>query len=435
LKTNEQALHQLTRCFNKGVSPDTPRPGSITDFLLTTKWNPKKEAFDAVNLDGFVIANKKWNHSLADIGTVYHDIKAKNDLPQNPSLDELTPFYWSAGLVLHPDFAMKYWKFMEHKKNMQSVPQISGFYKAFPNATLFEMAVKGAGQFTRGQVYAGVNLNVYRRPNAGLVMTSFQLFNPHVTGIQQLPWMINMNGVPIWSKSGPAFMGTHEIFKQQVNAGSDENNLHNPAVQQDQEMLLVSYVVPPALNDGAVDTASRLFWPNDLMDDVKTVAHETDSTHATPVHHKEIEGEYPTNSKRWIIGQRNDCFVAVSCTRTFTWDFKGPSQKDEKGAWLDNEMTFLDSRIGTPVVIPRLVCNQDGHSWLVVVGTKRVEVGATCTGEYNNVNEFIDNKLQHIRVEEEVEKTTSVSIKYDVKVLDQGQPTPLNYHKSMTRED
>jgi hypothetical protein len=413
LKSYDQAIHQLTRCFNNGVCPDKAGPHNITDFLLTTTWNPKQKMFDMIESDGFVMVNQKWSHSMNDIRTVYNAVKGKHKLPEDPTLDELTPFYWSAGLVMHPDFATKYWNFLHHHKNMQSAPQISDLYKDFSNPQLLQAVMIAGGQFSRGQLYAGVNLNVYRRPKHGLVMTSFQLFNPNITGFQQLPWMINMNGVPIWSKSGP-----QTLKQEKLKINFDENNIHNPAVQQDHDMLLVSYVVPPTLQMLSYDTASRLFWPNDLMDEVKTVAHKDNFENAVSVPRGGKPEEYPTNSDRWIIGKRNDCFVAVYCTHPFEWHFDGPCIPNPKhnpdkddDPWLDDEMTFHDGP-DKSIVIPRLVCKQTRHSWLIVVGT---------IPEYNDIKEFYEKRLFSITVKE----TTPSHAEYTINVT--SDKTSLHY--------
>ena len=56
--------------------------------------------------------------------------------------------------------------------------------------------------YAAGQNYSGVILNVYKSPNGGVVMSSFDKYNVNLRSYQQNPWMVNFVGAPLWSQSG-----------------------------------------------------------------------------------------------------------------------------------------------------------------------------------------------------------------------------------------
>jgi hypothetical protein len=97
---------------------------AITDFLITSNWRPDSDdniygtkhhpsfnAIDALTFTGFL--SIPMNHSTDFIRQLYQSSDATlchestfiniNKLPVDsiPAL-ELTPFYWSAGLITHP---------------------------------------------------------------------------------------------------------------------------------------------------------------------------------------------------------------------------------------------------------------------------------------------------------------------------------------------
>ena len=60
-------------------------------------------------------------------------------------------------------------------------------------------------------------------------MTSFSEYNVGLRGYQQMPWMVNFNGVGIWSQSGDLEKNYH--------------NISGPSIKQDKNVLLVVYAM------------------------------------------------------------------------------------------------------------------------------------------------------------------------------------------------
>jgi hypothetical protein len=81
---------------------------------------------------------------------------------------------------------------------------------------------------SKGQAYTSIFLNLFKSPSRSVVMTSFDRYNVGRHAFQQNTWMVNMNGVGIWSQSG-AFRDMEII------------NISNPAVTQQGNILLAVY--------------------------------------------------------------------------------------------------------------------------------------------------------------------------------------------------
>jgi hypothetical protein len=90
LRTHGHNVNQLIRLLI-GVSPDEFGPNSLTDFLLTTSWRPNDAVLQDYFVEGFI--RKQMNPSLEMLETVFNVDKC--GLPEK----EMTPFFWSAGLV------------------------------------------------------------------------------------------------------------------------------------------------------------------------------------------------------------------------------------------------------------------------------------------------------------------------------------------------
>lgn len=106
--------------------------------------------------------------------------------------EELTPFHWSAGLVLHPQFTVATSRYQRLKK-MEGNKHLWAL--SYLYAGQLEALTASFDLFSRGQQYCDVELNVYKRSQHGLCLSSFERFNPHVSGFQQLPWMANVMGL------------------------------------------------------------------------------------------------------------------------------------------------------------------------------------------------------------------------------------------------
>lgn len=423
MRVFDHNINQLVNLLNQGISPNPHSVTALTDFLLTTNWVPKAEALQALHFDGF-IHNIRMSHDLDDLPFLY------SQPFENSSnvIDEFTPLYWSAGLITHPQMA-------EKTRNYQSKKALTKNKHLWPLSYFFFSDVSFASSmqqyehFSKGQVYTGIKLNVYKRPTYGLVFSSFELYNPHYCGFQQFPWIANLRGVPIWSQSG---LGSESI------SGFGIHNTHNPAIQQIQDIMLITYLAPDALSGLFVrnlfSSHVRFFWPIPLFDKhiVKEYSKQSNEDNAKVREKKKIFPSFsfkgngkaqmikkspilPSNEdesimksdkhKVWCIGQRESLFVAVLCTKGVYLDYKDTN---------DARFTYRVDDSSVTVTIPRLICEAKRHSWIVVVGTIM---------EYPDIDAFIDSKLSHITVQEEIKDGVS----YDILIVDGERQLRYSY--------
>jgi hypothetical protein len=421
LKTFDQPTQHLIRLMIGGKGPETAKPHKMTDFLLTSRWRPKQVHIDALHEEGFVLNKYTCNNALEDIEQLYKELvvppRDYSVLNDNHASDEYTPFYWSSGLIMHPQLAAKTFSYIV-KHNLQNAHSIS-YIHWFGTSEIFAASMKAVSQFSRGQMYCGINLNLYRNPSAGLVMSSMNLFNPHVANFQQMPWMINLNGVPMFSKCGP-----QKISIASIKIPFEVNNIHGPAVQQDGNTLLVTYITPPFLVDTAnlySNLDSRVFWPSQFLTSIGTVPMGASFGSMKKQGESDFDLSLPY---QWIIGQRNQICVGILCTQAVKLDTSLTVGDTEDPP--ESEFTYLDaSGVEQVTQIPRLVCSKRGHSWVIVVNTMK------------NIQDFVENKLKNILVIENrpggsTRSTRSDKFKYDVTVTDSTAGSSLlSYAKEM----
>lgn len=56
--------------------------------------------------------------------------------------------------------------------------------------------------YSAGQNYLGVILNRYKSFHGRIVLSSFEMYNVGLQSYQQVSWMANISGLPIWTESG-----------------------------------------------------------------------------------------------------------------------------------------------------------------------------------------------------------------------------------------
>lgn len=78
--------------------------------------------------------------------------------------------------------------------------------------------------YSKGQSYTGINLNTFKSPTRKVIMTSFDQYNVSHQAYQQISWMVNLNGIGIWSQSGDIGY-----------------NAYTPAITQSYNITLVVY--------------------------------------------------------------------------------------------------------------------------------------------------------------------------------------------------
>jgi hypothetical protein len=438
--------------MNNGRSRNPYGASALTDFLLTTNWKPKLQAFEILQFDGF-LPQIPLSHEIETISSIYG-----NDIYNTSShvIDEYTPFYWSAGLITHPLIASKT-RHYQRKKQLEKNKHLWPVAYLFFSDNSFVSNMEYYDHFSCGQVYTGIKMNLYKRPNHGLITSSFSLYNPHYCGFQQLPWIINLKGIPIWSQSG---LGSESI------AGFGIHNTHNPAVQQVNDIMLVSYLAPSSLINSLIirnlfSYKVRLFWPFPLFDRhiIKEYGKESSqensknekkkksgwlsSSFSSSISSSRIASKdqsyvknlknlkeslkkefllYPTDkeehflrndrTKVWCIGQYDNLYIAVLCTKPVKIDY----QDSDDGHFQDIGMNGQKYT----VMIPRLVCEEKYQSWILIVGTNQ---------EYPTIEAFIDQRISKVVIVEEERDHHTI---YYVDVIDGTHH--LNYHYDLKKK-
>lgn len=361
-------VNQLIKLFtDKQQSPDAFQPMQLTNFLLTTSYLPPEEIFALIDFNGFTCV--QINHPRGNIRELYKSSRDKYALPTVITDDELIPFYWSAGLIVHPEFAKETLQYQISRyltRNNHLKPL------AWAGSTwLTERLLKSYSHFSAGQSYTGdrgVVLNVYKRSSHGLLMSSFDRFIGGISGFQQFPWVVNLCGVGLWSQSGKGSEGI---------GGWGITNTHNPHVTQRGAVLIAAYVKPSILKTAIVGNLfsghSQLFWPEAFLDmsvkvtNAAVVGGDGGSSSEDPMKKDWLDGA-------WWVGQRGSCFIGVTCTHET--ELVCTPVKDA-----ELEATVGETYKGGKAHAQRRVCKASCHAWIVLVGT---------TEEYSDLSVFVD---------------------------------------------
>lgn len=367
--------HNINNLINLlvGVSPDEKNySGSqLTDYLTTTRWRPRAQLLDCFNLKGRLHL-PQCSHAAGAFDEVY----ASGDAAALLTADELVPFAWSAGLVLHPAFAERTKRYLK-SKNMQNNATFS-LLKYVPSFLAGALS-NSLAHLSSGQTYCGVGLNVYK--SGGLVLTSLDRFNPQRAGFQQLPWCCNLGDVGLWSQSGGGAEGV---------VGFHLTNTHNPCCVQAGTLLLCSYVAP---RHGVVSSVLKLghqswvCWPRTLFSEAKTFAPPASA--APPrsgfwaFRRGSTEGQSLTLGGAWRVGRRNGCLVGVLCTRP-TDECSRPCADTRVEARVDERLV--------EVQCSRLICRDEVCSWIVVVGLD---------SDFASVDDFYQQRCLAVEIDEQ----------------------------------
>lgn len=393
-----------------GRSPDEMFSSSITDYLLKTTWQPKEDAFLALYSTGLP-EKEKMNHTLQEIEEIYGKAILEGSSSKSNEVDEFTPLYWSAGLITHPKFFRRTRAFQRAKKmdNNKHLWPLANFL--IPDG-LFARQFDYYELFSSGQMYTDMDLSVFKDPREGLVLSSFELYNAHNCGFQQLPWIANVAGLPVWTQSGA---GSESI------AGFGIHNTHNPAVQQRRGLLLVSYVAPRLLTKTMIvgnifSYHVRCFWPMQFFDEEEVISHEAicqlsqqesaSQPNALPDNRR---GDKLQNARAkqiekmtWMIGRKCGAYIAVLCTAKCTWDTRS-----------SNDAMLQPTRSDEKQCIPRRTTTSKAHSWVIVVGS---------ASEFSTLDNFKRYKLSAI-----VCSDSNRDRRYQVTVTDSHTQESMNY--------
>lgn len=90
---------------------------------------------------------------------------------------------------------------------------------------LAESLMESYEYYSGGQNYTGVILKGFRSLTGRIILSSFEMYNVGLQSYQQIPWMGNIAGLPIWTQPGGGV------------------NNFSPAVRQEGPLLVCAYVV------------------------------------------------------------------------------------------------------------------------------------------------------------------------------------------------
>mmetsp|Transcript_7015 Transcript_7015/g.11733 ORF Transcript_7015/g.11733 Transcript_7015/m.11733 type:complete len:848 (+) Transcript_7015:116-2659(+) len=375
LRTHQHNINQLMNLLI-GTSHDPLNTSSITDFILTTSWRPNLEQLKAVwQYDGTFEAmpmSPPWQSTRA----LYTRLaQAEGGVEEA----ELTPLYWSAGLITHPEFVFDTRCYQKSKKLTKN-KHLSMLSYLSPGS--LQSCMGNYVTLAAGQAYTGITLHIHKRPVHELVLTSFEDFNPHLASFQQLPWIANVSGVGVWSQAGT---GAEGVLSFGIT------NTHNPVVRQQGSLLIASHVAPASLTGRLLmgslfSYAVRLYWPFQLMDGgwcVFPYGAENEAA-ATPDDVSVLDTAVKTPGM-WVAGQRGSAYVGVYCSQRCKMDHR----KSKDGEMKLREDKFSKEETSHPT--SRRVCDQHRHSWVVVVAT---------TKEHATLQKFVNERCLKVIVAE-----------------------------------
>lgn len=368
-----------------GVSPEPFSGSIITDFITTTTWRPGVQLMDCFQLSGRTFL-AHCSHAALDFDTVYQT--------SDPALStlEMTPFAWSAGLILHPAFAGRTKEYLK-VKGMQESQTLSQL-KYVPSFLAGALS-KSLSHLSEGQSYCGLSLNVYK--SAGIVLTSFDKYNPQRAGFQQLPWCLNFAGVGMWSQSGSGTQGA---------LGFHLTNTHNPCCVQTGTLLLCSYVAPSHLMTASVSGSilklgyeSWTVWPAALCQEVASFPPSVCFSALEPTTIFGFQKALPVGSGKggvWRVAKRRCYYVGLLCTRPTVECTRSFSDTQvEMRVTVDRpeavDSTASEKTTYTTVQCARIICRDKACSWVIVVGQE---------AEHPSLREFYETRCLPLQIDE-----------------------------------
>ena len=313
----------------------------INNFITTSRWRPKDEAFAARDGQGNRCAERVSHDHDEALDEVYGI-----DLWSTPLLDIISrkshllkyvPLYCIASSLMNPAFYKKTWYYIE-LYDIQSVETLL--------SELSPLAV-GGDHFKLGQRYTGIRMQVEKQHVHSIVLSSFEDYNVGNYSFQQKSWMANIGGVPIHAICQP------RIDLQIGMVGMDWldpsghltvlQNATNPLIQQDGMFMLVSYKETPYPTSGVV----YLYWPAKCFDNpIDASDKKRLPSNSEPLRYQfqnEIVG-----SGKWLIGKRDGAYIGIY-TGHDTWQTYLPPLRllnDQK--LFKDDSKILDKRLHRP---------------------------------------------------------------------------------------
>lgn len=243
-------------------------------FMVTSTFVP--------NID-YSKFTKKYNVTY-NIGT----LKAGMDFDKvysKLSRDDKTLFQWSAGNYFneHIDDTLD----LMDKYNLDA----HSHFKSEPYTTILNLFPKSVLKSTSSTLKAftdcsdltNINYNIYNHGNYSL--TCLENYNRGKLGAQQLPFIINLDGTPIFTQSGKV--------SSVGNLDEANGNSHLPYVKQEKNIALVMY------------------QPYDL---IKSSAKAANLDLTVYLYLNQTEFDEVVQNKNWIFVRKNNSYAAIYST-------------------------------------------------------------------------------------------------------------------------
>ena len=163
-----------------------------------------------------------------------------------------------------------------------------------------------------GSVISGNTIRLYR--SNGSMLSSVTDFWPGRVGYQTFVWMAVCDDVAVWTQSGT-------VYENWLDRNGDITNSHLPAsILQESNVALIVYQPYSPIRSESNEVA--LYWPMQRFDNVTTVIPENSSDMGSPflgsilgwlIWVWQLIFGAPSPLGSWVLGQRNDSYIAVYC--------------------------------------------------------------------------------------------------------------------------
>ena len=242
----------------------------IGSFMVTSSYVP--------NIDYSTFTNKyhvTYNIGNTDFDKVYSKLSRTNK----------TLFQWSAGNYFNEyiddtlDLMDKY--NLDNHSHFKSEPYTT-ILNLFPNSVL-KSTSSTLKAFTDCSDLTNVNYNIYN--NGNYSFTCLENYNRGKMGAQQLPFIINLDGTPIFTQSGKV--------SSVGNLDEANGNSHLPYVKQEKNIALVMY------------------QPYDL---IKSSAKAANLDLTVYLYLNQSDFDEVIQNKNWIFVRKNNSYAAIYST-------------------------------------------------------------------------------------------------------------------------
>ncbi len=425
-------ISPFIRAMNKGISPDKPSdlringdgpagvPADdyrgydcrhISNFITTTRWRPKPDAFEALHGTGLpqpIVASHEHDGALDAIYGI--DLWPRKGRLVNTNHLHYAPIYWSAGYLFQKDFFPVTKAYLDDFGTNLKTPLLG--VDLVINGDLQMAQASDAldnDAFKNGQKYTGFKYNVWKDPSAGVVLSSFYDYNVGNFAFQQKAWFANIRGAPIHSQSlsENCFIKTAKEWLDRFKATEHLavfQNASTPHVQQQESIMLITYVRDD--ETGKV----RLFWPAHCFENPREDRDSRENLDKTlPNQIREIRRDDEVEPRNWLVGKRDNVYVGAYMSG---WQ-GGLSEDDDDNNVIDGRLMKPQPRkdkkndhiffhyAQSPWSNPkRRISRYEIISIVMVIGT---------SVNFNSIEDFVNNRLKKIKIEH-VEGSDTITV-------------------------